>query len=66
MEKGVKDITFIWASAQGNQTLLHMNNKGADQPAQSDQRIVLRYLERIVVKLATGKISIFYLVTVAW
>ena len=28
-----------WALAQENLILLHANNKGADEPAQSDQRL---------------------------
>ena len=45
-----------------------MNNKGADQPAHSRSLIstfVLRFLESNISKLATGEISIFYLVSVA-
>ena len=38
------------------------NNKGADQPAHLRSRIsafVIRFLESIICKLATGEISIF-------
>ena len=44
------------------------NNKGADQPAHPRSLIsalVIRFLESIISKLATGEISIFYLVSVA-
>ena len=51
-----------------NLTLLHGNNKGADQPALLCSLISVfdnHCFESIVVKLATCKISIFYLITVA-
>ena len=44
------------------------NNTGADQPAQMCSLIstfVSLFLECIICKLATGEISIFYLVSVA-
>ena len=44
------------------------NNTGADQPAHPRRLIsafVIRFLESIISKLATGEISIFYLVSVA-
>ena len=44
------------------------NNTGADQPAHPRSLIsafVIRFLERTIFNLATGKISIFYLVSVA-
>ena len=44
------------------------NNKGADQPAHPRSLIsafVIRILDSIISKLATGEISIFYLVCVA-
>ena len=44
------------------------NNKGADQPPHSRRLVsmfVIRFLESIISKLATSKISIFYLVSVA-
>ena len=48
--------------------LLHVNNKGADQPAHLCSLIstfVVHFLGNIVVKLATNKISMFWLVAVA-
>ena len=44
------------------------NNTGADQPAHLRRLIsafVIRFLESIIRNLVTGKISIFYLVSVA-
>ena len=44
------------------------NNKGADRPGHQGRMIsafVIRLLESIISKLATGKISIFLLVSVA-
>ena len=44
------------------------NNTGADQPAHPRSLIsafVIRFLKRIICKLATGEISIFQLVSVA-
>ena len=44
------------------------NNKGPDQPAHLGSLIrafVIRFLESIICKLATGEISIFQLVSVA-
>ena len=44
------------------------NNTGADQPAHPRSLIsafVIHFLESIICKLATGEISIFYLVSVA-
>ena len=44
------------------------NNTGADQPAHPRSLIsafVIRFLERIICKLAAGEISIFWLVSVA-
>ena len=44
------------------------NNTGADQPAHPRSLIsafVIRFLENIICKLATGEISIFKLVSVA-
>ena len=48
--------------------LLHANNKGADQPAHLrslTSTFVICFLESIIAKLATCKISILYLVPVA-
>ena len=45
-----------------------MNNTGADQPAHPRSLInafAIRFLERIICKLATGEISIFKLVSLA-
>ena len=45
-----------------------MNNTGADRPAQSCSLIsafVIHLLERIICILATGEITIFWLVSVA-
>ena len=61
-------MSFIWASRQGNPTLLHANNKGADQPAHLLDLIsafVACYQEIIAVKFAPHLILIFYLVSVA-
>ena len=44
------------------------NNTGADQPAHPRSLIsafVIRFMERIICKLAAGEISIFQLVSVA-
>ena len=44
------------------------NNTGADQPALKRSLInafVIRFLESFICKLATGEISIFYIVSVA-
>ena len=41
------------------------NNTGADQPAQSGQRLFIRFLESIICKLAAGEMSIFKLVSIA-
>ena len=41
------------------------NNTGTDQPAQTDQRLCYSLFESTICKLATGEISIFYLVSVA-
>ena len=44
-----------------NLTLLHANNKGADQPEQSDQCLcyLLSGKYYYLIKLATGNFSIF-------
>ena len=57
-----------WASAQENLSSGFVNNKGADQPAHLLSLIsafVIHYLKSIVVKLASRKISTFYLGSVA-
>ena len=45
-----------------NLTSVFVNNKGADQPAHFSSLIrafVIRFLESIIFRLATGEISIF-------
>ena len=57
----------IWASTRGKLSLGVANNTGADQPSHPRSLIcafVIRPLEGTIYKLATGEISIFYLVTV--
>ena len=59
---------FIWASTRENLSLGFMNNTGADQSAHRCRLIstfVIRFFESIISKLASGEISIFYLVYVA-
>ena len=61
-------ITCIWASSQDNLSSVFANNKGADQTAHPRSLIsafVIRSLERIIYRLATSEISIFYLVSLA-
>ena len=56
-----KVFTIIWASTQENRTVLHANNKDADQPAHQRRlanAFVIRFLERMIVDLALCKISI--------
>ena len=53
---------MIWASTRENLSSMFVNNKGADQTALSRSLIsafVIRLLESIISKLATGEISIF-------
>ena len=48
--------------------MLHLNNKGADQPAHWRSLVstfVIGSMVSIIAKLATGKISIFYLLSVS-
>ena len=55
-------LGFIWASTQENLSLGFVNNKGAGQPVHPHRLIsafVIRFLESIISKLATGEISIF-------
>ena len=62
-----KSIT-IWASAQENLSSVVCNNKGVDQPAHPRRLIsafVIRVLESIISNLATSKILIFKLVSIA-
>ena len=40
-------------------------NTGADQPAQSEQSLFIRFLESIICKRAAGEISTFKLVSIA-
>ena len=62
-----KRIVFKMGLDARKTDLLHVNNKGADKPLQSDliSTFVIHYLESIVIKLAPCKISIFLLVSVA-
>ena len=49
-------------SSQENLTLLHANNKDTDQPAHPRSLVrafVIRLLEIIISRLASGEISIF-------
>ena len=65
---------IVWALSCENLTYFHANSKGTDQPAMIEQcanqpalmrmlisTFVVRYPERVEVKIATGKISIFKL-----
>ena len=57
-----QQVCTVRASSQENLTLLHANNKGADQPTHLRSLVsafVVRFLERIIAKLVTCKISIF-------
>ena len=59
---------MMWALERENLSLVFVNNKGADQPAHPRSLIstfVILLLECIISKLATCKISIFWLVCVA-
>ena len=52
----------IWASTYEILTLFYANNKGADQPAHLRSLIsafVIRYLDSIIAKLDTSKVSRF-------
>ena len=40
-----------------NLSLGFANNKGADQPAQTDQCLSIHFMESIISKLVTGEIS---------
>ena len=48
-------VVWLGFDAQENLTLLHLNNKGADQPAESDQRLITF----AIVNLTPCKVSIF-------
>ena len=53
---------MIWALTRLNLTLLHVNNKGRDQPAYLRRLIssfVIHLLEGIIAMLATCKVSKF-------
>ena len=53
---------LVCASMQENLTLLHVKNKGADQPAHLRSLIstfVIRYIASIIAKLTPRKISLF-------
>ena len=59
---------IIWASPQENMSSVFVSNKGADQTAHPRSLIsafVIRSLERIIYRLATSEMSIFYLVSLA-
>ena len=59
---------LIWASTRENLSSRGENNTGADQPANPHSLIsvfAIRFVESIICKLATGEISIFWLVPVA-
>ena len=58
----------ILASTLENLSSVFANDKGADQPAHPRSLIsayVICLLEKIIFKLATTKLSVFYLVSVA-
>ena len=51
-----KKIIFVWASSQVKQILLHVNNKGADQPVHLHSLVstfVFYSLECVIAYLAT-------------
>ena len=59
--------TQVGSRRENNLSWWFANNKGADQPAHSRSLIsafVIRFLESIIYRLATNKISVFYLVSV--
>ena len=59
---------FIWALTRENLSSVFANNKGADQSAHPRILIstfVIHSLESIISRLATSKISLFWLVSVA-
>ena len=47
-----QQVCTVWASSQENLTLLHANNKGADQTAMLICAFVVRSLERIIAKIS--------------
>ena len=60
--------SIIWASPQENISSVFVSNKGADQTAHPRSLIsafVIRSLERIIYRLVTSEISIFYPVSLA-
>ena len=60
--------TPVWASTGENLSSGFVNNKGADQPVHPRRLIsafVIRFLESIISKHASRKISMFWLVSVA-
>ena len=62
MNRFYHDVAIIWALMRENLTLLHVNNKGTDQPVHPHSLISafdIRFLESIICKLATGEILIF-------
>ena len=57
-----QQVCTVWALSQENLTLVHGNNKGADQPAHPRSLVspyAVPFLERIIAELVTCKISIF-------
>ena len=63
-----EDYKWIHLGLDTIKPVFRANNKSADQPAHPHSLIrafVIRFLERIISRLATSKISIFYLVSVA-
>ena len=60
-------LFFVLFGSQRKKSCLQgfANNKGPDQHAQSEKCLFIRSLESNISKLATGGISIFYLVFVA-
>ena len=60
--KNCLGIIIIWASVRENMNLLHVNNKGIDQPAHLRSlisMIVIHSLESAIAKHAKCKISRF-------
>ena len=65
---GVYVIVKFGPRREKNGLQRFVNNKGADQPAHTRRltsAFVIHLLERIISKLASSEISIFYLVSVA-
>ena len=63
-----RNKTIKWDLTRDKQTLLHGDNKGADQPAHPRSLIsafVVRFLESLMIPLAIRKIPMFLLVSEA-